>query len=388
MPESINSRLARSQARRWAGLVAATLFQAFTVTAQAGQTLRVGPGQRLSVPSEAAEVARDGAIIEIEAGLYRNDVAVWTQSNLTLRGVGGRAHLKAEGRSAEDKAIWVIKGDRVRVENIEFSGARVEDENGAGIRAEGRRLSVSDCYFHDNENGLLSANDPDAEILIERSEFARNGFGDGYSHNIYVGTVARFTLQFSYSHHAHIGHQVKSRARENHILFNRIMDEQDGDASYEIDLPNPGKALIVGNLLQQGRKADNWTLVRVVQDAMIVNNTFVNDFGDGIFVEAAEGGRVRLVNNILAGKGRALVGPGSLDANVIREDAGLLDRMRFDYRLRAGSPAIDAGSGSVNLTEIPFPPAFEYRHPLSSAPRQTRGRVDAGAHEYQTGGGS
>ncbi len=369
-------------ARRPSGLLVAIFIPCFTLPADAGQTLRVGPGHRLTMPSEAAELAKDGAVVEIEAGLYRNDVAVWTQNNLTLRGVGGRAHLKAEGRSAEDKAIWVIKGDKVHVEHIEFSGAKVADENGAGIRAEGRRLSVSDCYFHDNENGVLSANDPHAEILIERSEFARNGFGDGYSHNIYVGTIARFTLQFSYSHHAHIGHQVKSRARENHILFNRIMDEEEGDASYQIDLPNPGEALIMGNLLQQGRHADNWTLVRVVQNAVIVNNTLVNDFGDGIFVEAAEGGRARLVNNVFVGKGRVLVGSGALDANVTQEDAGLVDRRRFDYRLRAGSPAIDVGLDAVKWAGVAFPPAFEYRHPLSGVPRKVQGKVDAGAFEF------
>jgi hypothetical protein len=49
---------------------------------------------------------------------------------LTLRGSGGRAHLQAFGKSAEGKAIWVIKGNNVVVENIEFSDAAVASLNG------------------------------------------------------------------------------------------------------------------------------------------------------------------------------------------------------------------------------------------------------------------
>ena len=51
------------------------------------------------------------------------------------------------GKSAESKAIWVIKGNNCRVENIEFSNCRVPDNNGAGIRMEGTNLTVSHCYF-------------------------------------------------------------------------------------------------------------------------------------------------------------------------------------------------------------------------------------------------
>lgn len=93
------------------------------------------------------------------------------------------------------------------------------------------------------------------------------------------------------------------------------------------------------------------------------------------------------MNNILVGKGRVRVGPGSLDANVIRGNAGLVDRMRFDYQLRDGLPAIDGGIDAVDLGEIAFPPAFEYRRPLSAAPRRAQGRVDAGAHEYHAADG-
>lgn len=52
--------------------------------------LRVGPGEAYPVPSAAAKAARDGDVVEIRAGTYSGDVAVWLASNLVIRGVGGR----------------------------------------------------------------------------------------------------------------------------------------------------------------------------------------------------------------------------------------------------------------------------------------------------------
>jgi len=120
----------------------------------------------------AALIAQDGDIVEIEAATYDGDAAVWRQNNLTLRGIGGRAVLRANGASAEGKAIWVIKGSGAIVENIEFVGSTVADGNGAGIRQEGAGLIIRNCYFHHNQNGILTGQNPLSDILIESSEFA------------------------------------------------------------------------------------------------------------------------------------------------------------------------------------------------------------------------
>jgi hypothetical protein len=174
--------------------------------------LSVGAKRELKRPSAAAQIARDGDVIEIDAGIYDGDAVVWRQHRLTIRGVGGRAHLRADGAQAEDKAIWVVRGNDTTIEGIEFSGAKVPDGNGAGIRLEGAGLTVRDCYFHDNENGILTSANPASDIVVEHSEFAHNGFGDGYTHNLYIGNVRSFTLRFSYVHQALVGHNVKSRA--------------------------------------------------------------------------------------------------------------------------------------------------------------------------------
>src|SRR5262245_19145015 len=118
----------------------------------AGRVLMVGPDKPYPVPSAAAAATRPGDVIKIAAGAYHGDGASWSSSNLTIRGVGGRVRLFAEGKSAQDKAIWVISGTDVTVDIIEFRDAKVPDQNGAGIRFEGRNLTVRNSAFFDNES--------------------------------------------------------------------------------------------------------------------------------------------------------------------------------------------------------------------------------------------
>ena len=75
-----------------------------------GRILRVGSDREIKYPSDAARIARDGDTVEIDAGTYHNDYALWKQDNLTLRGVGGMAHLKSKGLIPNRKAIWIVPG--------------------------------------------------------------------------------------------------------------------------------------------------------------------------------------------------------------------------------------------------------------------------------------
>ena len=119
-------------------------------------TLRVAPAGPLTRVADALQLAADGDTIEVMPGEYRGDVAVITQRQLTIRGIGRRPVFSADGRDAEGKAIWVVRDGDIRVENIEFRGARVADGNGAGIRFERGRLHLLRCAFFDNDIGLLS----------------------------------------------------------------------------------------------------------------------------------------------------------------------------------------------------------------------------------------
>src|SRR5581483_4345516 len=91
--------------------------------APAAGKIQVGPNRQIKLPSQAAGMAKSGDVIEIDAGSYRGDVASWKADGITIRGVGGRARLIADGNNAEGKAIWVTKGHDITIENVEFTGA-------------------------------------------------------------------------------------------------------------------------------------------------------------------------------------------------------------------------------------------------------------------------
>lgn len=353
----------------------------------AGRVLHVGPTRTLSAPSAAAAVARDGDRVEIDAGDYVGDVATWTQDDLTLVGVGGYAHLRADGQSAQGKAIWVIAGDRARVQNVEFSGARVPDENGAGIRAEGTDLTVVHCWFHHNQDGILTGADPQSDLRILRSRFTHLLTGSGYTHNIYVGTIRSFLLRGSYVTGASVGHEVKSRALRTTITANRIVD-LDADASYSIDIPNGGDAVINGNVIEQGPRSPNTTVVSYGAEGLVnptsrlwlVNNTLLNHQDSGTFLTLAPGAtHVHVWNNLLVGPGTLVAGaPAERRTNLRVGPGTFVDAAAYDLHLRPRSRAVDAGTRAPQRVR----PVLEYVDPLRVTPRPVRGRVDVGAYEY------
>ena len=385
--------------------------------------LRVGRTGQYRMPSQAARAARDGDVIEIAAGDYRGDVAVWRANNLTIRGIGGRAHLEAAGEAAQGKAIWVIKGDNAVVENIEFSGAKVRSRNGAGIRLEGTGLTVRNSYFHHNQMGLMTGANPLSDVVIENSEFAYNIVDTRrrrpLGHNIYIGAIRSFTLRNSYVHHASFGHNVKSRAAANYLMYNRLADEGDGNSSYIVDLPNGGAAYLVGNVIQQSRYTDNWSLINFgskinspLDRLYLANNTLVSERKDSRFVTNRSTRPVMLVNNILVGRGKPLQGPGRLVSNLMihqaspasmarirgtshmrnagapysgnftADRAGFADIAGRDYRLSPYSPAIDVGRDPGVAEGVSLVPKFEFGNRFQLAERRRHGPIDLGAFEF------
>lgn len=336
--------------------------------------VRVGPGHALKSIATAAAIAKDGDVIEVQAGDYLGDIAVWTQDNITVRAVGGRVRLIASGMAAEGKAIWVVRGGRMAVEGIDFSGARVGDKNGAGIRLEKGLLSVRDCTFKDNQNGILTGNNTTSELDITNSEFGYNGHGDGQSHNLYVGEIARLSVSGSYFHHAKVGHLLKTRAAVNHIVYNRLSDEVGGSASYELEFAAGGVAYVIGNIVQQGSQTQNPHLISFAAEGYkwpknelyLINNTLVDDRPHGgVFLRVKPGNvTIKALNNLLVGKGTLdSAGPGDYRNNFTMGWEEFELAAREDYRLRHHSKllgtAIDAGVANGQT----LMPDSEYVHP-------------------------
>lgn len=361
--------------------------------AAGARKLEVGPGKAYAMPNQAAAVAQDGDTVEIAAGEYAGETATWKANGLVLRGAARFASLTAPAAIPNGKAIWVIQGKNTTVENIEFFGAAVPDLNGAGIRQEGDGLLVRGCFFHGNQDGILGGGGAASEVVIEYSEFADNGAGDGYSHNLYIANIGSFTLRFCDTHHAKVGHDVKSRAQRNLILYNRIFDGADGTASMEIDLPNGGTSFVIGNVIQQGPASQNSALLNygaeglsnAGKDLYVASNTFVNDRTAGAtFVVVRPGATAKLANNIFAGTGTAVSGAADTSANWSGNDPGFLDRQGYDYRLAETSPVIDKGKDPGTGGGLSLLPVSQYVPNARGMARPVKGSLDLGAYEAGT----
>lgn len=360
-------------------------------------TLKAGPNQQFATPCAAIAAAADGDTVEVDSSVvYRGDVCRWSRNGLTVIGVGPRrAVLDAAGKSSEGKAIWIIAGNDNTVENIEFIHAKVRDLNGAGIRLEGTNLTVRNCYFHDNQEGILSGVNAASTVTIEYSEFANNGAGDGQSHNLYIGNVKKLIFQFNYSHDAIVGHLLKSRAAENYIAYNMLADGA-GDASYELDLPNGGKSNVIGNLIEQGPQTGNDNILAYMEEGdsplcpshelYVVNNTFVNDYSKGIFVYVgvSDDTPVLIQNNIFAGQGTITNQPRPQRANNATGYVDFVNRGDFDYHLKPRAPQAHAGSKPrlrEGIDAALLTPQFQY---VADACGETRpaatGAIDLGAY--------
>lgn len=261
-------------------------------------TLTVGPTGQYQTVCTAVYAASSGDTILVDAnhGIPyiippdphhsdgRIDCTV-AQNNLTIRGVNGQAILDAgpdafANGTYVQKGILVLNGHDITIDNLELrnagalinpndsdvAGIRIQASNGGagpsqGGVANGGNITVSRCYIHNNDDGILTANtapggeqyfSPNPFLLFENDNFYDNGDGSGQTHNMYVGfdgfLTMHFTLQNSISRDAYVGHDVKTRAPYNYILNNEIVDDI-GNTSYELDFPLGGSTNVVNNLI-------------------------------------------------------------------------------------------------------------------------------------------
>ena len=254
-------------------------------------TLTVGPTGQYQTVCTAVYAAQNGDTILVDAnhGIPyimppdphhtdgRIDCTV-NQNFLTIRGIKGRAILDAgpdafaQGTYVQ-KGILVLNGHDIVVDNLELrnagalvnpnnsdaSGIRIQD--GSNAAPSGGNITISRCYIHNNDQGVLSGNSgpgvgqwfsANPFITFQFDDFYDNGDGSGSTHNMYIGfdgfVKMHFTLKNSKSRDAYVGHDVKTRAPFNYILNNEITDSV-GATSYELDFPLGGTTYVQNNLI-------------------------------------------------------------------------------------------------------------------------------------------
>lgn len=258
------------------------LFLAWAVSCTAhvaGVTIAVGAGESCATPSDAAKIVHDGDTVLIRPGVY-HDVCTWRASRLTITGPRPPACATivppTDKQLAGGKGLWVVDGCDVSISDMSFEGAKCNDKNGAGlwIGAQSGTTRVERCSFSLNENGILTSAAPRAELHIERCRFHGCGHGDGYSHNIYVGRIARLVCRQIDSSHCRNGHCLKSRALVTEILDSRFDDGDDGLSSYLVNCPNGGQVLLSRSTLVQSPVAPNGIMVSLGEEGAYPGSTF------------------------------------------------------------------------------------------------------------------
>lgn len=392
-------------------------------TTDAAAILNTGTGALYTTWGEAVAAAEAGAVIEGPAGIYANESFKILVSNVTLRCVGGgRAHLKwgtgdyrtnggnlipdpPTGNGQGIICVFASTGTTT-IENFEFSGAAVTDNNGAGIRlGGGGNLTLRNVYAHDNQNGILGQSGPGNTLLIEFSRFENNGYFDGtfLAHNIYIGEMGRFILRHSASLDPDDGsHCVKSRAFYNEILYNHL-STKNSDGSLECEFPNGHFALVMGNVIEQGANSSNSTIISYAAEGL----TSVGDVRHELYVmsntiyswRSPAGTFIQMVNSptIYKAQNNARSTGGTFrlgTATSVTEDHNdalaidqFVDANNHDFHLITGSTAINNGiaSGSTVGPEIySLVPTYEYVATASRTTRQVVGVLDVGAYEFGT----
>jgi hypothetical protein len=305
-----------------ATVLAAAALLAGACLSQAAQarTLDVGPDQAYHAPSEAIAAARRGDTVRISPGRYF-DCAIVTADNVTIEGTGPNTVLT--DKTCEGKALLVIKSNQVTVRNLVLQRARVVDGNGAGIRGEGGDLTIANCQFLDNENGVLVADNASAKVSVVDSSFVGNGkCGAACAHGIYVNRIALLHIERSQFRDTHAGHHIKSRAFRTEVVNNDIADGPAGDSSFLVDIPNGGAFLLESNRMEKGPHSSNPSVAvmigeegvdRPTDELTIRNNRFVNDQNRSTdFIRNITATPAQLTDNVLVGQVRPLAGDGGI----------------------------------------------------------------------------
>ena len=282
--------------------------------------LMVGQGQVYHAPSQILRVVRPGDTVKIAPGTYY-DCTVWQTNNITIEGTGPGVVLT--DKTCQGKAIFVIHADDITVKNITFQRARVPDENGAGIRAEGTNLTVENSKFINNQDGILAGDNPTSSIIIRNSEFDQNGACiSSCAHGIYVDQIALLRIEHSRFFNTQVAHHVKSRAARTELIDNHIEDGPDGTASYEVDIPNGGAVVMTGNVLEKGPKNQNHTAAVMIgaegvsqptPELLFKDNVFSNDGPPTAFVKNITATPAQLIGNTFKGNAiTPLIGDGTV----------------------------------------------------------------------------
>ena len=285
-------------------------------------TLQVGPNRELKTAAAAARVVADGDRVVFDPGEYF-ECAIWRASGIVIEAAtptiaSGPPNVVFTDMACGGKASFVIVGNDVTLRGLAFTRIRVPDGNGAGIRAEGRNLTIEHCSFTNNQTAILTVAQPAGSLIIRDSAFVGNGACNrGYClSTLGTGPLARLRIERSgfrdprasqtETGQPAAGAQISSAAEVTELVDNRIEDGS-GASSALVAFTATGSLLMTGNVLEKGpRLADAHAAIFAgsgwgrATGLTLQRNTLVNHTGrPGVFLLNWTGASPVLEGNVL-----------------------------------------------------------------------------------------
>ena len=131
-----------------------------------GEEITVGSGGRFHSIREALQIAKDGDVINVHAGVYKEGELVITKS-VTIKG-SKESILDGEHKTS----VLVVRANGVYIQGLTIRNSGYSDLHElSGIRLENvSRCRIEGNYFYDNYFGIYLANSRHCKILHNRVE--------------------------------------------------------------------------------------------------------------------------------------------------------------------------------------------------------------------------
>lgn len=280
--------------------------------------------------NEAQKKIKKNSTIYIGPGIYTQGMKIG-YDNVTI--IGNNTHFK--GAVINGKASFVITSDNVTIESVECSNVEVKSKNGACIRHEGGKLTLSNVHFHDSEQGLLQGGEKGGEIYIKFSLFENLG-KNGLAHGVYTNGRLLDIRDSSFRSIKDQGHAIKSRSNIT-ILDHVIIDSAKGNDSRAVDVSDGGELYISNSVIYQGENTVNGQIIAYALESLGRQRNYIIELSNSIIIgERPNGNKLLLVReNIMGLKvkiyNNVFIGRFSKDTLSNNES-----NVRFKDRLRTG----------------------------------------------------
>lgn len=302
---------------------AAAVLVALAATPAAAATLHVGQGQPYRTLQAAVNAAAPGDTVAVHDGTYQNQWLTVAKP-LTIEGVGGQPHVKGTVNIPNTKGmITITRGASVTLRNLEISGGKDREANGACVWVDGS-LTLENSWLHDCQDGILTTGRPDGRLVVEGSTFERGGLGGWLTHCIYANGIARIEVTDSRFYDCRNGSHIQTRAHAGLIEGNTFVDGPGVGSTYHVNMPSGGAYELRGNVFYQADKGSNRTIVRIGN-------------------KGGRGGSLEVHGNTLRSGGNC---PGNVG---VRNDLGAPVTVQGNYAWACiGKPVLGATIGPVS----------------------------------------